>query len=123
MIAAITALFLYGTIASMLGTLLPGLSSQFHLTPKQNGGIASVHLTAYEDRRRQAALRRFDLFQVTEDGARLLQETEELPLPVGSMSMYDYDLNRVRQMRGELFSRWDAVAPGDALELAFPPHI
>ena len=42
MIAAITALFLYGTIASMLGTLLPGLSVQFHLTPKQNGGIASV---------------------------------------------------------------------------------
>jgi fucose permease len=42
MIAAITALFLYGAIASMLGTLLPGLSLRFHMTPKQNGGIASV---------------------------------------------------------------------------------
>jgi hypothetical protein len=30
------------------------------------------------------------------------------------------DLNRVRRLRGELFSRWNAVAPGDALELAFP---
>jgi fucose permease len=42
MIAAIATLFLYGTIASMLGTLLPDLSTQFHLTPRQNGSIASV---------------------------------------------------------------------------------
>jgi len=45
-------------------------------------------------------------------------ESASAPPPIS-----DYDLNRVRQMRGELFSRWDAVAPGDALELAFPPHI
>ncbi|MFL5480473.1 MAG: hypothetical protein ACJ79X_15770 [Gemmatimonadaceae bacterium] len=42
-----------------------------------------------------------------------------LPAPV---PISDDELNRVRQMRGEVFSRWDAVAPGDALELAFPPH-
>src|SRR6266851_4820385 len=42
MIAAITALFLYGAIASMLGTLLPDLSAQFHMTAKQNGSIASM---------------------------------------------------------------------------------
>lgn len=42
MMAAIAALFLYGTIASMLGTLLPDLSTHFHLTPRENGAIASV---------------------------------------------------------------------------------
>lgn len=31
------------------------------------------------------------------------------------------DLTRVRQKRGELFARWDAVRPGDALELPFDP--
>ena len=29
------------------------------------------------------------------------------------------DLARVRQKRGELFARWEAVKPGDALELPF----
>ena len=29
------------------------------------------------------------------------------------------DLGRVRQKRGELFVKWDAVGPGDALELPF----
>jgi len=33
----------------------------------------------------------------------------------------DDDLNRVRQKRAELFARWDAVPPGDALELPFSP--
>ena len=31
----------------------------------------------------------------------------------------DEDLWRIRQKRGELFAMWDAVKPGDALELAF----
>lgn len=38
--AAILAIFIYGMIASMLGTILPDLSERFHLTPKQNGTIA-----------------------------------------------------------------------------------
>jgi len=42
MIAASTALFLYGTIAPMLGTLLPDLSTRFHMTSPQNGSIAAV---------------------------------------------------------------------------------
>ena len=42
MIAASTALFLYGTIAPMLGTILPDLSARFHMTPRQNGTIAAV---------------------------------------------------------------------------------
>lgn len=38
--AAIMAIFVYGMIAAMLGTILPSLSERFRLTPKQNGTIA-----------------------------------------------------------------------------------
>jgi len=38
--AAILAIFVYGMIAAMLGTILPELSDRFHLTPSQNGTIA-----------------------------------------------------------------------------------
>jgi fucose permease len=40
--AAILAIFVYGMIAAMLGTILPELSERFHLTPAQNGTIATV---------------------------------------------------------------------------------
>ncbi|MGD0436561.1 MAG: MFS transporter [Bryobacteraceae bacterium] len=39
-LAAILAVFVYGMIAAMLGTILPELSARFHLTPQQNGTIA-----------------------------------------------------------------------------------
>jgi fucose permease len=39
-LAAVMAIFVYGMIAAMLGTILPGLSERFHLTPKQIGSIA-----------------------------------------------------------------------------------
>jgi fucose permease len=39
-LAGALAIFVYGMIAAMLGTILPGLSGRFHLTPKQNGSIA-----------------------------------------------------------------------------------
>jgi len=38
--AAIVAIFIYGMIAAMLGTILPELSDRFHLSPSQNGSIA-----------------------------------------------------------------------------------
>jgi fucose permease len=38
--AAILAIFIYGMIAAMLGTILPDLSERFQLTPTQNGTIA-----------------------------------------------------------------------------------
>jgi fucose permease len=40
MLAPIFAIFVYGLIAAMLGTILPALSSKFQLTPRQNGNIA-----------------------------------------------------------------------------------
>ena len=39
-LAAILAIFVYGMLAAMLGTILPDLSKRFSLTPKQNGTIA-----------------------------------------------------------------------------------
>jgi fucose permease len=39
-LAAILAIFIYGMIAAMLGTILPDLSDRFHLSPSQNGTIA-----------------------------------------------------------------------------------
>jgi fucose permease len=39
-LAAILAIFIYGMIAAMLGTILPDLSDRFQLTPSQNGSIA-----------------------------------------------------------------------------------
>jgi fucose permease len=38
--AAVLAIFVYGMIAAMLGTILPELSDRFRLTPAQNGTIA-----------------------------------------------------------------------------------
>ena len=39
-LAAVLAIFVYGIIAAMLGTILPDISKRFSLTPKQNGNIA-----------------------------------------------------------------------------------
>lgn len=39
-LAAVMAIFVYGLIAAMLGTILPDLSKRFTLSPKQNGNIA-----------------------------------------------------------------------------------
>src|SRR5215475_5822950 len=36
-----TVIFVYGTVASLLGTLLPSLSAHFHLSPEQNGHLAA----------------------------------------------------------------------------------
>ena len=41
-----------------------------------------------------------------------------LPTP---LPLTEDDLARVRQKRQELFARWEAVQPGDALELPFTP--
>jgi fucose permease len=41
-LAATVAIFVYGMMAAMLGTILPELSKRYHLTPAQNGTIAFV---------------------------------------------------------------------------------
>lgn len=37
-----TVIFVYGTVASLLGSLLPTLSARFHLSPEQSGYIAAL---------------------------------------------------------------------------------
>ena len=49
---------------------------------------------------------------------RLAQFCAENGLPDPKV-LTDDDLSAVRQKRGELFAKWDAVEPGNALELAF----
>jgi hypothetical protein len=40
-------------------------------------------------------------------------------LPATSLRVTDEQLSRIRQLRAELFARWHALPPGDALELTF----
>jgi fucose permease len=42
LVAAVMAIFVYGMIAAMLGSILPDLSKRFDLTPSQNGAIATM---------------------------------------------------------------------------------
>ena len=51
---------------------------------------------------------------------QLTEFAEENGLPVPA-PLSEEDLSRVRKRRGELFVQWDAVRPGDTLELAFDP--
>jgi len=39
-VAAVLAIFVYGMIAAMLGSILPDLSKRFTLSPAENGAIA-----------------------------------------------------------------------------------
>lgn len=48
--------------------------------------------------------------------ARLYFEEHDL---TGSFRLTDDELHRVRERRAQLFVQWNAVAPGDALELSF----
>jgi fucose permease len=41
-VAAVAAIFVYGMIAAMLGSILPDLSKRFNLSPAQNGAIATA---------------------------------------------------------------------------------
>jgi hypothetical protein len=45
-------------------------------------------------------------------------EENRLPLPE---KFTESDLSRVREKRGELFTRWEAIEPGSVLELRFDP--
>lgn len=49
---------------------------------------------------------------------RLKEYCAEHQLPEPS-PLTDDDMRRVRQKRGDLFAMWEAVKPGDALELSF----
>jgi len=51
---------------------------------------------------------------------QLTQFAAENGLPAPE-NLAEADLSRVRKRRGELFAQWEAVQPGEALELRFDP--
>ncbi|HJQ11386.1 MAG TPA: hypothetical protein VJ840_10185 [Gemmatimonadaceae bacterium] len=59
-----------------------------------------------------------ELVQPSDVNNRLREFCSENGLP-DPQPLSEEDLWRVRQKRGELFARWEAVKPGDAMELAF----
>lgn len=59
-----------------------------------------------------------ELVQPEDVNQRLQEFCAENGMPTPTPLSGD-DLWRVRQKRGELFAKWDAVKPGDALELPF----
>ena len=44
----------------------------------------------------------------------------EHEIPTTPPTLTDDDLGRIRQRRAELFTEWEAVSPGSAIELRFP---
>ncbi len=56
------------------------------------------------------------------DKGRIYYEAHALAAPPNawSLSITDAELDTIRSVRGRLFAQWDAVAPGDALEVTFP---
>lgn len=60
--------------------------------------------------------------ELREEGERYAASTRpernRIPLP----ALTDDDIARVRGLRAAVFGRWDAVAPGETLELAFSRH-
>lgn len=55
---------------------------------------------------------------VEEINERIAERYVENDLPA-RLPISEEELEKVRQRRGELFVRWDAVKPGDALEISF----
>ncbi|HKR09017.1 MAG TPA: hypothetical protein VJS39_07505, partial [Gemmatimonadaceae bacterium] len=61
-----------------------------------------------------------ELARAEDINQRLAAFCAEHGLPAPEV-LTDDDLWRVRQKRGELFAMWEAVKPGDAIELPFEP--
>jgi len=51
--------------------------------------------------------------------ARLDEFHADNKLPAPELRFSEEQVDHVRRVRGELFARWNAVAPGDALVLSF----
>jgi hypothetical protein len=67
----------------------------------------------------RASLTRWSAEEFNEKAAIFYRDRKIAEAPP---KLTDDDLDRVRARRSELFQRWDAVPPGDALELMFDPR-
>ena len=102
----------YGLVAS--GWDLGDFGTPWPRGPMPKGAVVSEMIVGFLDLERSTG----QLTQPEDVNDRLRQFCAENDLVAPAPLTAD-DLARVRQRRSELFAMWDAVNPGDALELPF----
>ena len=102
----------YGLVAS--GWDLTDFGTPWPRGRIPNESVLSEMIVGFLDLERASG----DLAQAHDVNQRLRDFCSEHGLP-NPKPLTDDDLWRVRQKRGELFAMWEAVEPGDALELPF----
>jgi hypothetical protein len=104
----------YGLVAA--GWDLSDFGTPWPRGPLPKDANLSEIIVGFFDRERASG----QMGSAQEINDELADFAEENGLPVPKRLTED-ELSRVRKRRGELFSQWDAVRPGDALELPFDP--
>jgi len=104
----------YGLVAA--GWDLSDFGTPWPRGPLPKDGNLSEIVVGFFDRERASG----QMGSAQEINDELAEFVKENGLPVPDQLTED-DLSRVRKRRGELFAQWNAVRPGDALELAFDP--
>jgi hypothetical protein len=104
----------YGLLAA--GWNLPDFGTPWpHGALPKDANLTEI-IVGFFDRERASG----EMGTAEEVNEQLAQFAGESGLPAPEI-LTEADLSRVRKKRGELFARWDAVQPGDALELPFDP--
>ena len=104
----------YGLVAA--GWDLSDFGTPWPRGPLPKDANLSEIIVGFFDRERASG----QMGSAEEINDELAEFAEENGLPVPE-KLTEGDLSHVRKRRGELFSQWDAVRPGDALELPFDP--
>jgi hypothetical protein len=102
----------YGLVAS--GWDLTDFGSPWPRGRIPDEAVLSEMIVGFLDLERRTG----ELTQPDDVNQRLQQFSAERGLPIPK-PLTDEDLWRIRHKRGELFAKWEAVKPGDALELPF----
>jgi hypothetical protein len=104
----------YGLVAA--GWDLADFGTPWPRGPLPKDANISEIIVGFFDRERASG----QMGSAEEINDELAQFSDENGLPV-PVELTEDDLSRVRKRRGELFLQWDAVRPGDSLELSFDP--
>ena len=102
----------YGMVAA--GWDLTDFGTPWPRGPMPKESVLSEMIVGFLDLERASG----ELARVDDVNQRLREFSTENGLAEPAV-LTDDDLQAVRQKRGELFAMWDAVEPGNALELAF----
>jgi hypothetical protein len=103
----------YGLVAEGWGFTDFGAGGTKGPIPEQ-ARFAELIIGYFDLERRMGTLATAD-----ELNAQTAQRYADDKLPPPSIALTDDQVRRIRQLRGELFARWDAIPPGEALELEF----